>query len=62
MQKYYTVQDLMTLLHVSRSKFYELVAGGLQPTLYLGSSPRWSDDDTTAFLAAQSKTKKQSGL
>jgi len=53
MQSMYTVADLMGHLRVSRSRLYELIADGLRPSLYLGSSPRWTEGAVTDFLAAQ---------
>lgn len=54
MQQFYTITDLKTHLHCSRSKIYEIVAEGLAPTIYIGTSPRWSDETITDWLAKQS--------
>jgi len=68
MQRLFTVADLMENLRVSRSKLYELISDGLRPSLYLGSSPRWSEEAVAEFLAAQptshvrNSTSKAEGL
>lgn len=53
MDMLYTVKDLTELLRVSRSRLYELITEGLKPSLYLGSSPRWTTETISAFLAKQ---------
>lgn len=53
MEKILSVTDLREHLRVSRSKLYELIAAGLKPSLYLGNSPRWTEEAVTAFLAEQ---------
>ncbi len=53
MGKLLTVNDLKTYLRVSRSKLYELISEGLQPTLYIGVSPRWDEAAITKWLAEQ---------
>jgi hypothetical protein len=53
MNKLYSVDDLKVYLRVSRSRLYELIAGGLKPSLYLGSSPRWTEEALLVFLAEQ---------
>lgn len=57
----YTVKDLTQLLRISRSRLYELIASGLKPALYLGSSPRWTEETVSAFLAAQPTCRKNEG-
>ncbi len=58
MQKFLTIKDLMFYLRISRSKTYELINEGLQPTLYLGSSPRWSEECITEFLSTLTRPQK----
>ena len=53
MGRLFTVTDLKTYLGVSRSKLYELIAAGLQPSLYIGVSPRWHEDAIIEWVAAQ---------
>lgn len=48
-----TVSDMRAYLRISRSKFYEIVSAGLPATLYIGSSPRWSKEDISAWIQLQ---------
>lgn len=58
MQKMLSVLDLMEHLRVSRSKLYELIATGLKPSLYLGNSPRWTEEAVKAFLSEQPTSRR----
>lgn len=52
--QFYAAKDLMELLRVKKSKFYELVKADLAPAFYIGSSPRWTEETVTAWVEQQS--------
>lgn len=53
-QKLLSVKAVAKFLEVSRSTLYELIKkDGLNPSLYVGCSPRWTDDDLRAWVDAR---------
>jgi hypothetical protein len=61
LQTYNTVQDITQHLRISNSKWYEIVAEGIAPSLYIGISPRWSDKVISSWINAQSAKTKIKG-
>jgi predicted DNA-binding transcriptional regulator AlpA len=55
---YNTVRDLTGYFRISKSTFYSIVAAGLTPSFYIGSSPRWSADDITGWIIVQTEKSK----
>jgi predicted DNA-binding transcriptional regulator AlpA len=53
-----TVRDLIGYFRISKSKFYEIVADELPPSLYIGISPRWSANDISAWVIMQTEKSK----
>jgi len=50
-QKLLSVKAVAKFLEVSRSTLYELIKNdGLAPSLYVGCSPRWTDDDLQTWV------------
>ncbi len=63
MTQYFTTADLQKQLRISRSKLYELIAEGMAPSIYMGTSPRWSEESIAEWLLTQTvkqTTKKSS--
>lgn len=50
----YSAKDVAGILRIGKSQLYELISNsGLQPTLYLGRSPRWTHAAIHAWIAEQ---------
>jgi predicted DNA-binding transcriptional regulator AlpA len=59
LHSYNTVKDVILYLRISKSKWYEIVAEGLPPSLYIGASPRWTFEDIMSWLMAQTEKAKK---
>ncbi len=60
MQEFYDVRELCRILKKSKSSVYDYIKyQGLKPSLYLGTSPRWSESLVSEWLAGQPKTSDE---
>ena len=50
MQNLLSVSDMLAVFRIGRTKFYDL---GIPPDLYIGNSPRWTNQTIMDWIEAQ---------